>query len=165
QAIAHQHRTEQAAAQRQAFDKWAVEQDRAFAAKHPDYFDDPALQKAAKQYVCETWGLTEQEVAEQWSTNPNLRNAGTQSMIYDAVRARADRAGLESKRVTPQAPPVLRPGIRSDAPTISETEFARLSAAIDDPNLPQRHKLRAAAQMLASQRSRGGNRSNGGAWL
>src|SRR5262249_44967572 len=74
--ISAQRQLAEAEAQRQQtewFEKYAVAEDAKFAAKHPDFFDNFALQKAARDFVKENWGLTEQQVREQWATNVNLR--------------------------------------------------------------------------------------------
>jgi len=157
QAIQHQHRTETAAAQKQAWDKYAREQDEAFIRAHPDG-NDPEVQRAAMKYVCETYGLTEQQAQVEWSTNPNLRNAGTQAMILTATKARMAKDGLESKRAVAEAPPVMVPGNRNGGGAfVAPDEMGRLERMASDESLPLRQRVAAGAQWAAARRARGDN--------
>src|SRR5262249_47584428 len=161
ETLQQRQQAEHAQVQQANFNKWAEAQDAQFNAAHPDY--NEAIRKAAVEYVKENWNLTDEQVTREWNTNPNLRSAGTQNMIYEVAKARVDRAGLESKRVRAAPSPVQRPGIRHDGPSIDESEIARTIQNL--PNMSQRDALRAAANAQARLRAAHRPRNPNGTWM
>src|SRR5262249_22336335 len=97
-----------------------------------------------------------------WHQTGQLRDARAQKLAFDAIAAKVNRASIKSKRVQAPAPPVQRPGVRGEAPTLDEARVAQLSRALRNPNTSQRDQVRIAAQLLAAQRGRA-PRSNG--WM
>jgi len=146
------------------YNTWAREQDKLFeqslSAADRAILDE--VQNAAPQYFKEQ-GLTDEDLQRLYYQTGQLRDWRAQRTAFDAVKSRLSRDGIESKRVRPRAPPVQRPGVRGEVPTVDEARIAQLSRALDNPGTSQKDQLRIAAQLLAAQRGRG--RTNGQGWM
>jgi hypothetical protein len=108
--------THVAQARQQQINKWGEQQDELFnrqlANRHPQLAADPAkMQRAAKDYLIKTTGLTEKEITQRWRAG-QWRSAPEQMILADAVSAhmaRENARNLNARRAS--VPPVQRPGV------------------------------------------------------
>ena len=118
-----QHRFQQIQAwaqqqQAQAFATYAREQDAAFDKANPE-LQDAAKHKAAQldavTYLRDN-GLTDEQIAWTWQTQPWFRATGTQQALFDASQFRKIKKGIAAGRSRANEeklramPPVQRPG-------------------------------------------------------
>jgi hypothetical protein len=136
---------QQALAQ-QAVQAWAAEQDRQFAAAHPEITDAarPALAKAAFEVLREA-GLSDEAIMSNWH-NGALRTVEAQNMVLMAAKHKLAQQALQ-QAPRPKAPPVVRPGkgAASDRVRGEQAALKRLEAS---------GSIRDAAKVLGLRRGR-----------
>jgi hypothetical protein len=152
------HQQQAAYAHQAQVDKWASAQDdlfnRQLAERHPQLAADTArMQRAAKDYLKRTTGLTESQITREWR-NGRWRSAAEQMILADAVShemARASVRDLGLKRQ--QVPPVQRPGVDRPRGAVNEDQMRdverQLESAKGDRALrlaTKLHQMRRAAQ-------------------
>src|SRR5262249_22997185 len=146
--------------QAKQYNAWGKEQDRLFEQSLNDA--DRAIldevQTRAPQYFREQ-GLSDDEMQRAWHQTGQLRDWRAQKTAFHAVKSRMSRDSIEAKKQRPAVPPIQRPGVRGEVPTVDESRIAQLSRALDNPNTSQKDQLRIAAQLLAAQRGRGRTRA------
>jgi hypothetical protein len=134
------------------FSEWAAAEDAEFLKNNPD-FKDPekasALSDRAIKYLTKTLGISRDEVAQLWNTNPLIRGSRGQQVILDAMLWREAQA--KAKAATPkQQPKPQSPGTGHGPLGGSGSELARRHRA------GRRGKSRTRSGLSASASSRPG---------
>ena len=107
------------AAQQQAHTQnvqaWAAHQDRIFESEVASKETPETMRKIAENVVAlaEEYGVSQQELAEVWKSQPILRTAAFQRMLVDAARYRIATSEAAAKVHKP-VPNVQRPGVARD---------------------------------------------------
>jgi hypothetical protein len=161
---------QQADAYQQQRAEWNAAQDEAatavIAELKADAKTSSAFRQAATEYIRRT-GLTDAQISQAYEHGAyrgndgqlyqlDIRSAGAQKVIADAVRGEMARAGLSAKRVIPKAvAPVAIPGNRDLAASYArDGDIERLSRALDSETNPRR-QARIAADLMAMRRANG----------
>lgn len=135
QSLFNQYKQAEAAQQQiqaQQMQQWAKQEDERFerdvAAK-----EDPATMQKVKanlvQIAQEAYGISKEDLAHAWQTQPILRTSAFQSVFLDAAKYRLAQRESQSK-MDRSVPPVQRPGVSVDgnADTGVERAIARFNA-------------------------------------
>lgn len=131
QREAHATQQRQVQEQREAFEKYASEQDKAALERVPELADPERKSKAQERAVkfLEAIGFSQDELSANWlgQRGISLRDARMQELIWKAASYDAAKAAV--KTATPARPvaPVQRPGV---APSKAEGKEAEVKAHI-----------------------------------
>ncbi len=139
----------QAQAREMQFQNLASQQDAAFRGRHPE-LNNPEVFNAAHTNTMKAlraFGLSDAEVASQYSTNPLLRDSRVQTLLYELGKQHAAREQI--RRPAPRAvPQVQRPGAASARDGIDEmSEVDRLEKKYGDSM-----SVKQAAEILVAKR-------------
>jgi hypothetical protein len=105
----------------------------------------------AARVLKESFGIAPEQLSQMIQTNPALRSAESQKLIYAAVKAQLNQEALATKKVIPQAPPVQRPGVSRPAQSYDSAEAASALRAFNkNPDDPKA----AAAYVMARRAAR-----------
>jgi hypothetical protein len=146
-----------AQARQQQIDQWGASQDdifnRALAQRHPQLAADSSrMQKAAKQYIRQTTGLTDAQITQQWRAG-RWRSAPEQMILADAVAHQMARESMKNVRRA-HAPPPVAPGVYRPRGADSAADISRLEREIADaPTLKQQQAL--ALRLTKARRAAG----------
>jgi len=158
QAVVNEHQQigQQATQEAQARQQhWAMQQDQAFTARHPE-LKDPKIAKQMGDLALqelEKIGLSRQEIAALYHGQQDIsfRDARTQEILLDAIRWRASKHRMKEIAAKP-LPPVQRPGTRRDAMPGEHVEVRSAEKAMNaNPSL--RNAMRLMQARRAASRS------------
>jgi hypothetical protein len=148
QQVQLQQQQQRAAAEQQQLKAWAAEQDAIFQ-REVAVKESPARMQEITQNVVELaqeYGVSKEELAHVWQTQPVLRSAAFQRMLVDAAKYRMAQKQIANKAAPPPVPPVQRPGV--SAPRSGDDGVAKaLKAFSNDPS------PKAAANLLMAKRA------------
>src|SRR5262249_49282561 len=150
-AIAAQQ--QQAQAQQAQLQQWVQQQDRIFEQSVKN--ESPETRKAVESNVLkiasEVYGVSGEELVHAWRTQPLMRSAAFQRMIYDAVKYNVAQQSASEKLHTP-VPPVQRPGVSQPRMSSNDAgvEVARQKFLKDTNDVKA-----AAAYLTAKRNARG----------
>jgi hypothetical protein len=154
QAIGERAREFQRGQQREnvaRFAQWGAAQDAEFdkfAADKPAE-EVKAVRAAAADTLASKYGIGRQELATLYNTNPILRSAPVQKLIYDLTKFHLAQEGI---RRVPSVPPVFRPGVDGDHGNARYDAAAELAKSFRaDPNPRNAAKVLAARRRAAAQ--------------
>jgi hypothetical protein len=122
-----------------AYDKWITQQE-------PDASRREQISATARQMLREA-GLSDQEMAYHWSTNPILRSFAGQQIMADAARYRLSRQGVRTKTARP-VPVVQRPGSPVERADDRSYALHELNAKLNSS-----HSAKDAAALLTARRA------------
>jgi hypothetical protein len=125
-----------------AFDRWSVTQESPERVKEISSYARNMLKAA---------GLSEADIQAHWESNPLLRSAGGQQILFDAARFRMAQAGARDKVQKP-VPTVQRPGSPLARGSDDDYSMQKLNAKLDRST--GREALRAAADLVTARRAR-----------
>jgi hypothetical protein len=144
----HQMQQEQASAQFQA---WSRMQDDAFEAATKS--DPPQRQAAIRQEahrMLREYGLSEQEIAHNWNTNPLLRSRAGQMVLRDAAAYRLQQRTAATVKPAPTPAPRMQvPGPTGQRATEEDADLRSLGQRLN-----QSHSAKDAAALLTARRAR-----------
>jgi hypothetical protein len=151
----HQKRAHQAQVQRQQWQQFPKANDDAFAkavAKDgPEVMQ--AVQKEIVEFVKES-GIDPQTIRQLYESDPAIRSAPFQKIIYDAMRFRAAQRGVQHAAAKP-IPSVQKPGISRTRGEIAQANLASLRS--DIKNAEGQDQIKAAVRYMQAKRAaRGG---------
>jgi hypothetical protein len=150
------HRTVQQAQAQQAqvnharYEQWSAEQDKAFedAVKDVPAATREAVEKNIIKVAQDVYGVSKDDLAAAWRSNPLLRSAPMQRMMFDAIQYNLIKSNAASAKVPPSVPPVQRPGVSSDQPDHNDYEIGKLARRFESSGDP-----RDGAALLAAKRA------------
>jgi hypothetical protein len=121
---------------------WANQQNEIFQrelkTRHPEYSTDAGLQKlqsAAKRYMQEDMGLSQDEINRQWSGGGALRSAAAQIALADAVAWKLARESVSQKALAAHRAPVPRvqvPGVSRPRGAYNEDQMRDVERQLAD---------------------------------
>jgi hypothetical protein len=114
------------------------------AGEHPETVK--AIRQTAMTMMREA-GLTDQQLAYEWSTNSLFRSAQAQSLLADAARFRMLKAGI--KPAPKPVPQVNRPGSSMDRPAAADRDAFALENRYRGPL-----SAKEAAELVIGRRAR-----------
>jgi hypothetical protein len=141
-----QAQQQQQAIQAQQMQQWVAAQDAEFD-RHVTAKESPESMRKLTQDVvalAEEYGVSRQELAALWQSQPIMRSAPFQRMMCDAARFRAAQKEVVNK-LDRSTPPVQRPGVSQ--PRGDDNVAAAMKAFRSDPS------PRSAAALLMARRA------------
>ena len=151
EAAQQQIQAQQQAQQMQQVKNWVAAQDEHFE-KNVIAKTDPATLEKIKanivQIVEEDYGVSRQELAQLWQSQPIIRSSAFQSMMLDAAKyrmAQRDAAGKLDRSV----PPVQRPGVSQPSDNSGVTHA--INRFKSDPSVANASKLLLARRAAAKR--------------
>lgn len=129
QAQQEQIRQRQSQEQEAHFNAYGAEQDAKFA--QAIFNELPATVQQVKSSLVDVardiYGVDPKDLAQLYATNPVVRSAPFQRMMYDAVKLHAINKQLASSKQRPSVPGVIRPGTARDRGDRYEAEVSSAS--------------------------------------
>jgi hypothetical protein len=114
--------------QAQAFKQFSDQQDKIFeeSIKH----EPPATVKAVRENLVDVleknYGISRDELRTLYQTQPILRSASVQRLLYDITATHLAKQGLSEKLARP-VPPVQKPGVATDRSAYDHQHISNLS--------------------------------------
>jgi hypothetical protein len=137
--------------QQQQMQNFAQKQDRAFAESIKN--EPPETVRAVKESLIEVaekvYGIPRDQLLHLYETEPLMRSAPFQRMMYDLTKGRVARQSLAEKRVAKPIPQVQRPGVARPIGSDNDEYVASLQR-----DLNRTGSLKSAAKLLLAQRER-----------
>jgi hypothetical protein len=131
-----------------SFHQWGQQQDAAFekmiASENPETVKQvrAAIPEVAKEY-----GVDVRELVELFHSNPVMRSAPFQKMIFDAVRWNMTKKSIQ--RAPVEAPKgMMRPGTSQSRPSVDQLEHSAVARAFNENPDP-----RSGARLLQARRA------------
>jgi hypothetical protein len=108
---------------------WAKGEDQKFEqqvlAQQPKETIENVVRHGAR-VLSESYGISVDELKQAFATNPALRSAPMQAALFDLVKTKLAREGIEARKARPPVPNVQRPG--TSQPRASYNDEAAASA-------------------------------------
>jgi hypothetical protein len=139
--------------QRQQWRQWSKVQDSEyedFASKEASPEERKAIEAEAWALMRAEYGATDEQIAQAWQSNPNLRSLGAQRLLFRAARESLARKSIASKQVRNNIPTVQRPGSGNvERMPAADAEIAALNRRLNKSGSPKD-----AAELLTAMRAR-----------
>jgi hypothetical protein len=142
-----QAEAQRAAIQSQQLQQWAAQQDAVFEREVASKESPETMRKLAETVVgmAEEYGVSKDELAAAWQSQPVMRSAAFQRMMVDAAKYRMATREVVNK-IDRSAPPVQRPGVSQ--PRVDDSGVAAAMKAFRSDPSPK-----SAAALLIARRA------------